>query len=140
LNARGTPLTAADLIRNFVFQRLDQEGADTRRAYHEDWPFESKFWMKQWSVGRNFGQPQFTLSQSVASGRHGEDVGPQLTFSRFKSWVEQESGRKMQDLLVDIKAQAAQYEDWTLRAKSEGGSLGPASMAFYRWMQAESKP
>src|SRR5690606_1224581 len=29
LNARGTPLTAADLIRNFVFQRLDGEGGDT---------------------------------------------------------------------------------------------------------------
>ena len=41
LNARGTPLTAADLVKNFVFQRLDAEGVDTRRAYAEDWPFES---------------------------------------------------------------------------------------------------
>src|SRR3954471_16830378 len=29
LYARGTPLTAADLIRNFVFQRLAGGGADT---------------------------------------------------------------------------------------------------------------
>ncbi|WP_147095118.1 DUF262 domain-containing protein, partial [Nocardioides psychrotolerans] len=43
LNARGTPLTAADLVKNFVFQRLEAEGVDTRRAYAEDWPFESKF-------------------------------------------------------------------------------------------------
>ena len=28
LNARGTPLTAADLIKNFVFQRLKLEGED----------------------------------------------------------------------------------------------------------------
>ena len=27
LNARGTPLTAADLIKNFVFQRLDLPAA-----------------------------------------------------------------------------------------------------------------
>ena len=40
LNARGTPLTAADLIKNYVFQRLAAEGADTARAYEEDWPFD----------------------------------------------------------------------------------------------------
>ncbi|MCD1287795.1 MULTISPECIES: DUF262 domain-containing protein [unclassified Brevibacterium] len=132
LNARGTPLTAADLIRNFVFQRLDQEGADTKRAYHEDWPFESKFWMKQVSVGRNLvSRSSLFLNQWLVAAT-GEDIGPQSTFSRFKSWVEQESGRVMQDLLADIKAQAVQYEDWTLHAKSEGGSLRPASMAFYR--------
>jgi hypothetical protein len=38
LNARGSPLTAADLVKNFVFQRLEAEGVDTRRAYAEDWP------------------------------------------------------------------------------------------------------
>src|SRR5690349_6186496 len=38
LNARGTPLTAADLIKNFVFQRLEAEGVDTNKAYAEEWP------------------------------------------------------------------------------------------------------
>ena len=51
MNARGTPLTAADLIRNFVFQRLAAEGADTR-AHLDDWPFETEFWEKEVSVGR----------------------------------------------------------------------------------------
>ena len=41
LNARGTPLTATDLIKNFVFQRLGAEGTDTARAYAEDWPFDT---------------------------------------------------------------------------------------------------
>lgn len=54
LNARGTPLTAADLVRNLVFQRLEAEGADTARAYQQDWPFESKFWTKEISVGRYY--------------------------------------------------------------------------------------
>ncbi|MEV8378767.1 DUF262 domain-containing protein [Kribbella sp. NPDC056861] len=40
LNARGTPLTAADLVRNFVFQRLEAEGSDTSKAYKEDWPLK----------------------------------------------------------------------------------------------------
>lgn len=34
LNARGTPLTAADLIKNFVFQRLNATSEEAERAYH----------------------------------------------------------------------------------------------------------
>ena len=49
LNARGTPLTAADLIRNFVFQRLAAEGANTR-VHLDNWPFETEFWEKDVSV------------------------------------------------------------------------------------------
>ena len=52
LNARGTPLSGADLIKNYVFQKLEAEGVDTKRAYAEDWPFESKFWEAEVSVGR----------------------------------------------------------------------------------------
>src|SRR5665647_2952924 len=35
LNARGTPLTAADLIKNFVFQRLALERAEAEKAYQD---------------------------------------------------------------------------------------------------------
>jgi hypothetical protein len=52
LNARGTPLTAADLIKNFVFQKLEQEGVDTKKAYAEEWPFERKFWETEIGMGR----------------------------------------------------------------------------------------
>lgn len=54
LNARGTPLTAADLVKNFVFQRLTAEGVDTQKAYSREWPFETTFWEKELSVGRYF--------------------------------------------------------------------------------------
>jgi uncharacterized protein with ParB-like and HNH nuclease domain len=44
LNARGAQLSAADLIKNFIFQRLLIEGADTESAYEEDWKqFETAF-------------------------------------------------------------------------------------------------
>lgn len=135
LNARGTPLTAADLVRNFVFQRLEAEGGDTLRAYREDWPFETKFWMKEVSVGRTLvSRSSLFLNQWLVS-RTGEDVSPQSTFNRFKSYVELESGHKMADLLPIIKQQAHQYEVWTHAATQAGGSLDAASMATYR-MQA----
>lgn len=135
LNARGTPLTAADLVRNFVFQRLEAEGGDTLRAYREDWPFETKFWMKEVSVGRALvSRSSLFLNQWLIS-RTGEEVSPQSTFNRFKSYVELESGHRMASLLPVIKQQAVQYEAWTHAASHAGGSLDATQMAVYR-MQA----
>ncbi|AZT99171.1 GmrSD restriction endonuclease domain-containing protein [Brevibacterium aurantiacum] len=132
LNARGTPLTAADLIRNFVFQRLESEGADTERAYREYWPFESKFWMNEVSVGRNLvSRSSLFLNQWLVAST-GEDVSSQATFSRFKSWIEHESEQAMKDLLPSLKIQAEQYQEFTESAARQGGSLNSAQMAFYR--------
>ncbi|MBO0610711.1 GmrSD restriction endonuclease domain-containing protein [Myceligenerans salitolerans] len=135
LNARGTPLTAADLVRNFVFQRLEAEGGDTLRAYREDWPFETKFWMKEVSVGRTLVSRSSLFLNQWLTSRTGEEVSPQSTFNRFKSYVELESGYKMADLLPVIKQQAIQYEAWTHAASQAGGSLDATQMAVYR-MQA----
>nr|WP_212755782.1 DUF262 domain-containing protein [Flexivirga aerilata] len=132
LNARGTPLTAADLVRNFVFQRLEAEGGDTTKAYHEDWPFETKFWMKEVSVGRNLVSRSSLFLNQWLVARTGEEVSPQATFTRFKSYVELESDHTMADLLPVIKQQAQQYEAWTEAAARPGGSLSAVEMAVYR--------
>ncbi len=53
LNARGAQLTAADLIKNFIFQRLLETGADVESSYEKYWKeFESAFWETEVSVGR----------------------------------------------------------------------------------------
>ncbi len=135
LNARGTPLTAADLVRNFVFQRLEAEGGDTAKAYREDWPFETRFWTREVSVGRNLVSRSSLFLNQWLVARTGEEVSPQATFNRFKSYVELESDRPMADLLPVIKRQAQLYERWTEAAALPGGSLDAAEMAVYR-MQA----
>lgn len=135
LNARGTPLTAADLVRNFVFQRLESEGGDTMKAYREDWPFETKFWTREVSVGRNLVSRSSLFLNQWLVAKTGEEVSPQSTFTRFKSWVEHESGTTMAALLPVIKSQAEQYQHWTQSAAQTGGTLDPEAMAFYR-MQA----
>lgn len=132
LNARGTPLTAADLIKNFVFQRLSAEGADTRRAYAEDWPFDTKFWETAVSVGRyRVSRGSLFLNQWLVS-RIGEEIGPQQTFTRFKAYVEHDSGQEMRALLPTIKQQADQYEAWTLAADEKDRQLSTVEMAVYR--------
>lgn len=135
LNARGTPLTAADLIRNFVFQRLAADGGDTAKAYREDWPFETKFWMREVSVGRSrVSRSSLFLNQWLVA-RTGEDISPQATFTRFKSYVELEAEQSMADLLPILKVQAQLYESWTEAAAKPSGALSPTEMAVYR-MQA----
>lgn len=132
LNARGTPLTAADLIKNFVFQRLEAEGADTRRAYAEDWPFESKFWEQEVSVGRyTMSRSSLFLSQWLGS-RLGEEVSPRQTFVRFKTYVDYEAGTKMSELLLAVKAQAELYRAWNEHAAESSRILTCPEMAFYR--------
>jgi hypothetical protein len=132
LNARGTPLTAADLIKNFVFQRLAVEKFDTERAYRELWPFEKKFWEKELSVGRTLvSRSSLFLNQWLIS-RVGEEVGPKSTFARFKHYVEHEAGRSMRELLSEIKAQADRYEAWTLASEDPHRDLNVIEMNVYR--------
>ena len=53
LNARGAQLSAADLIKNFVFQRLLETGTNVEEAYQRNWKeFETGFWKLEINVGR----------------------------------------------------------------------------------------
>ncbi|WP_344145792.1 GmrSD restriction endonuclease domain-containing protein [Nocardioides koreensis] len=139
LNARGTPLTAADLIKNFVFQRLAAEKVDTHQAYRELWPFETKFWEKELSVGRTLvSRSSLFLNQWLIS-RVGEEIGPKSTFARFKHHVEHEAGRTMRDLLGEIKAQADTYEGWTTASEEPQRDLNVVEMNVYRSRAADTE-
>jgi alkylated DNA nucleotide flippase Atl1 len=141
LNARGTPLTAADLIRNFVFQRLAAEGADTR-SHLDDWPFETEFWEKEVTVGRHAMQRSSRFFNQWLIARVGEEVSPRATFSRFKQHVEQvdlENGQKVADLLRLIRRQAATYEAWTIAARDADRHLNRVELAVYRMRASQSE-
>ncbi|WP_205673392.1 GmrSD restriction endonuclease domain-containing protein [Amycolatopsis nivea] len=137
LNARGTPLTAADLIKNFVFQRLAAERVDTEKAYVEDWPFGSAFWEKEIGVGRySIGRSSLFLNQWLMS-RVGEETSPRQTFARFKYFVEHESGMAMAQLLPVLKRQAILYERWTNRAADPHADLSVVELSVYRQQASE---
>ncbi|MBI4939660.1 MAG: DUF4357 domain-containing protein [Actinobacteria bacterium] len=139
LNARGTPLTAADLIKNFVFQRLAAEGVDTAAAYVGLWPFDDPYWETEVSVGRvSVTRGSLFLNQWLVS-RTGEEVGPKSTFTRFKYYVEHEAGRSMSDLLGDVKQQAVLYRRWNEKASESHGQLGTVELHVYRTDAADTQ-
>lgn len=81
LNARGTPLTAADLIKNYVFMRLEEEKATTESAYKEFWRFEAPFWEAEVSVGRQNVERSSLFFAQWLTAQTGDEVGPKGTFS-----------------------------------------------------------
>ena len=53
LNARGTPLLAIDLVKNLVFDRMQGDGIDLDRMYHDAWQqFDSDYWREEIRQGR----------------------------------------------------------------------------------------
>jgi Protein of unknown function DUF262/Protein of unknown function (DUF1524)/Restriction Enzyme Adenine Methylase Associated len=140
LNARGTPLSAADLIKNFVFQRLALEGAAAEKAYQAYWHlFETGFWEGEVSVGR-YLMPRSSLFLGQWLGAQtGEEVSPRATFSRFKHFVEHEMAMPMDQLLPTLHGQATQYQHWVERAEDPHAQLTPVEMFVYRTQAMESE-
>lgn len=54
LNARGTQLLPADLIKNLLFRRAQAEGDDIDQLYRSCWaPFDGEFWREEIRQGRD---------------------------------------------------------------------------------------
>lgn len=136
LNARGTPLSASDLIKNFVFQRLKAEGKDTADAYRS-WPFETKFWEAEVSVGRFLTTRSALFLGQWLISRVGKEISPRSTFARFKFFAEHETDRSMSELLELITEQATRYQLLTEHAAESHRDLDRLELHMYRMAVAQ---
>ncbi|KHO26837.1 hypothetical protein QQ44_04510 [Mycolicibacterium setense] len=110
LNARGAGLTAADLIKNFVFQRLMEQGVDVEAAYEQHWKqFETGFWEVEVSFGRlRYSRSSIFLNHWLIA-RTGEEIVAREVFTRFKHYADFESGCSMSELVGQIARASAVY-------------------------------
>jgi uncharacterized protein with ParB-like and HNH nuclease domain len=89
LNARGAQLTAADLIKNFIFQRLTESGADVEVAYGQYWKgFETGFWETEISAGRVRHQRSSMFLNHWLIAKAGEEILAREVFHRFKAYAD----------------------------------------------------
>lgn len=140
LNARGAVLTAADLIKNFVFQRLLEQGADVEAAYNKYWAqFETAFWEEEVSVGRVSYQRSSVFLNHWLVARTGEEVVAREVFSRFKTYADYQAGHPMEDLLEEIDRAAGIYKDFTVRGETLDGPLDRLGLFAYRVKTLESE-
>ncbi|MFP3822038.1 hypothetical protein SB658_25415, partial [Bacillus sp. SIMBA_008] len=83
---RGTPLSSADLIKNFVFQQIPSE--DAHRAYADYWEqFETPWWEAVVTSGRikNTRASLFLWQWLVARTR--DDFPIREVFTQFKHYA-----------------------------------------------------
>lgn len=133
LNARGVRLTSADLIKNFLFQRLLMEGEDDSAAYNTYWrTFESPFWERLISKGR-YVEPRLAifLGQFLVS-RVAEEIKVEKVFDRFKAYVEDETTLTTLEILKQIHSIAAIYEKVIEGSEKPEGPLSVIERFVYR--------
>jgi len=139
LNARGAQLTAADLIKNFVFQRLLDTGTNVEQAYRDYWKeFETGFWEADVSVGRmRYPRSAIFLNHWLIA-RTGEEVVAREVFDRFKRFAH-DSGVSMPKLLTQLHAAAGRYRSFIMAASTQTGAVDRVGLFGYRTGVLESE-
>lgn len=131
LNARGTPLTATDLIKNLVFQRLDAEGADLAGATAIWGRFETKRWETEERVGTTSYPRSALFLRSWLVAELGEEVPQRQLFPRFKRFMA-ESTRTAAEIVRELDACARAYEAVLEESALEVGDISVPAMFLYR--------
>lgn len=137
LNARGTPLSPSDLIKNLIFQRIEREN-DSESLYEKYWkPLENQFWEHEVSSGRML-YPRLSLfiNQWLVSKLHKEITYRRL-FSEFRKYLDSQFA-DVNSLLSDIFNNAQIYEKMHINASSPTGDLSSVEMFVYRLNNLES--
>jgi hypothetical protein len=140
LNARGAQLTAADLIKNFMFQRLLEAGTNVEKAYEERWrDFETSFWEKEISVGRiSYPRSSIFLNHWLVA-RTGQEVVAREVFDRFKRFADHDSLMPMPQVLEQIYRAAQVYRSFVTSASQPTGEVDRLGLFGYRTGVLESE-
>jgi hypothetical protein len=132
LNARGTPLTAADLIKNFIFQSLPQSANELESAYSEYWlEFETPFWESDVMYGRNRISRSSLFLTHWLIAEVADDIYSYAVFSAFKNFA-RESEKSMLEILSEINKAAIAYRNILERAAIPTSPLNELEMFAYR--------
>jgi len=133
LNARGVVLTAADLIKNFIFQRLTEIKIDVQKAYEDYWQeFETPFWEKEINYGRMKFQRSSLFINHWLIAKIGEEVLNREIFSTFKHYADYESSISMLELLEQIHVAAKIYKKVVEGSENKEGEINKVELFVYR--------
>src|SRR6266516_1322982 len=140
LNARGAQLTAADLIKNFIFQRLLETGTNVEDAYEKHWKeFETGFWETEISVGRlRYPRSSIFLNRWLIA-RTGEEVVAREVFDRFKRFADHDAGLPMTELIVQVHNASHVYRQFVTCASTHAGPIDRLGLVGYRTGVLESE-
>ncbi len=130
LNARGTPLSAADLIKNFIFQQVDAVAAEKDYlAYWAD--FETPWWETEVTSGRIKNPRASLFLWQWLTARTLMDFPIREVFTQFKHYVNTVE-KDVAALLPRIEAAADRYRATIEGSENPNGPLDRAQLFSYR--------
>lgn len=138
LNARGAQLTAADLIKNLIFQRLMETGAPVESIYEAYWQeFETAFWEAEVGFGRvRYVRSSLYLNHWLIA-QTGEEIVVRELFNRFKRHID-DSPTTIEPLVAEIHRASAAYREFIEQASNTGDDIDRLGLFAYRISTLES--
>lgn len=127
LNDRGTPLLAADLIKNYVFQRCDEIGADVDawgEAYWQD--FDNDWWREEIAQGRQLRSRIDLFLQYWLTMRVKDEIPTDKVFDQFRKYSKEHLGDRAsaEGFLARLRQDADTFRDFAqLDPRSAQGSF-----------------
>jgi len=115
LNDRGTPLLAADLIKNYVFQRCDELGADVDEWGELYWAdFDNDWWRDEIAQGRLLRSKIDLFLQYWLTMRVKDEVPTDGIFASFRSHAEEHLGDRSsaEMFLAQLREDADTFRDF----------------------------
>ncbi len=111
LNARGTPLLAADLIKNYLFREATIEQRDPGELHDEYWKqFDQDEWRKEVSQGRLERPKIDVFIMHWLTMQMGQQVRAKKLFPTFRRYLDR-TDLSTEELLENIDYYASIYED-----------------------------
>jgi len=111
LNARGTPLTAADLVKNLLFMRAEAQHLDTNALYEDHWKRfdDDEWWLEQRGLGHAQRARLDWLLGDWLIAELGRTVSVSRLYGEFRQWLEEtETGAS--EALASLSKHATAYE------------------------------
>ena len=115
LNDRGTPLLAADLIKNYVFQRCDEIGADVDAWGEKYWQdFDNDWWRNEIAQGRQFRSRIDLFLQYWLTMRIKDEIPTDKVFDQFRKHAAEhlDDVASAENFLARLRSDADTFRDF----------------------------
>lgn len=133
LNARGTPLLAADLVKNHVLQAAVALGLDAEALYEKYWrPFDAPYWRQEIKQGRLVRPRIDQFLNYWLELRSGAEVQAHDVFPSFRRLLS--ADENINGMLADLARNGAVFEQ--LHASPDHSLAGTF---LYRWSVLEAQ-
>jgi hypothetical protein len=115
LNALGTPLLPADLVKNYLFRLAELQGDDTQKLYDRYWKGfddDKSYWRKEVRQGRLRRARLDLFLNHYLTMMKGDEVIISQMFLDYKELVSSRNGARAEEHLQDFDSYAEVYESF----------------------------